>query len=200
MVADVEPVLSSYDCTCNTGWTGDGTSCIECFHDECLRGSSNSALGAGAASIRAERLVQSFDSTAHVHTFPIPVGVYTITAYVWGSGGRGARVCSWGAGAGGAGAFIKVSIDVRTMDSLKLVTGQYGEKGGGLSGIFYDDNAFGFTVSGDTGYVTESSRPLVVAAAGPLGDILVLWVKLCICYNCSLQWVFGRWGWTGRRG
>lgn len=139
-----------------------------------------------------QRRVIEFDSSKPVHNFTVPFGVFSINAYVWAGGGRAWSCRCPHCGGGGAGGFVKAKIDVRGLDSLKIVVGlggddsrrRVGKGGGGMSGIFQDDENFKFLEWWEEvafedipeaytlipgGYVAESAVPMVVAGGGGAG-------------------------------
>ena len=90
---------------------------------------------------------QVFNYSGTIETFNIPLGVSLINVYCWGAGGGSTKISSRNtSGIGGTGGFIKATLNVSSISTLKIVVGQGGKKGlsNSLSG-----NAFG---GGGTGH------------------------------------------------
>ena len=132
-------------------------------------------------------LFQTFNYTGTIQTFNVPAGVSSINIYCWGAGGGSGS--TYNNQAGGDGGFVKATLNVSYISSLKIIVGQGGRKavnasssgsafggggsgyagggwelggGGGLSGIFVD-NA-NMTVTGTN--INTNAIPIIISGAG----------------------------------
>ena len=132
-------------------------------------------------------IFQSFNYTGTIQTFNVPAGVSSINIYCWGAGGGSGSTNN--NQAGGDGGFVKATLNVSSISSLKIIVGQGGRKavntsssgtafggggsgyagggwelggGGGLSGIFVD-NA-NITVTGTN--INTNATPIIISGAG----------------------------------
>ena len=140
------------------------------------------------------KYVQTFSYTGGIQTFNIPLGVYSINIYCWGAGG-GAGDTTLGNTTGGDGGFVKATLDVSSISSLKLIVGQGGRvgiqagttttafggggigkcvatdtnyapgSGGGLSGIFIDNANF-YMTGDNNNFVNNTATAIIITGAG----------------------------------
>ena len=138
------------------------------------------------------KYVQTFSYTGGIQTFNIPLGVNSINIYCWGAGG-GAGDTTLGNTTGGDGGFVKATLDVSSISSLKLIVGQGGRvgiisgktttafggggfgraadanyapgSGGGLSGIFIDNANF-YMTGDNNNFVNNTATAIIIAGAG----------------------------------
>jgi len=155
-------------------------------------GSSDLITAKGGGQGESSIITVIYNYTGSIETFTVPLGVTELTVYCWGAGG-GAGDTSLANTTGGDGGFVKATINVTSISSLKLVVGQGGRKGnpgsqtttafgggglgiasdnnyapgsgGGLSGIFVNNNDM-YMQGINNHFVNPSAIPIIISGAG----------------------------------
>jgi len=124
---------------------------------------------------------QFFNYTGSIQTFVVPQNILSVNIYCWGAGGGSTKYInnSINNSKGGSGAFIKATLDVSSISTLKIIVGEGGKKGVGSS---LSGNAFG---GGGTGHSGNSQW--FVGGGGGLSGVFIDNPNLTIINNYQIN-------------